>query len=101
MTTALCRNEQTRNSHRNESDVQRQEAVCLMPVFFRLGYRTGEVGEGEGKMRMEAMRGRGEKNKQRMKADTEKHQLETTAAREPDRAWRNMIDDVEGEIGKK
>lgn len=61
MTTARCRNERTRNSHRNESDVQRQEAVCLMPVFFRLGYRTGEVGEGEGKMRMEAMRGRGGK----------------------------------------
>lgn len=36
-----------------------------------------------------------------MKADTEKHQLETTATREPDRAWRNMIDDVEGEKSKK
>lgn len=41
------------------------------------------------------------KNKQRMKADTEKHQLETTAAREADRAWRNMIDCGEGEKSKR
>lgn len=48
---------------------------------------------------MGTMRGRGKKkNKQRMKADTEKHQLETTAAREAD--GRNMIDCGEGEKSK-
>lgn len=51
---------------------------------------------------MGTMRGRGKKkNKQRMKADTEKHQLETTAAREADGAWRNMIDCGEGEKSKR
>lgn len=43
-------------------------------------------------------RGRG--GKQGMKADTEKRQLETTAAREADRAWRNMIDRAQGEKRK-
>lgn len=74
--------------HTGKLDVHRQEAVCLMPVFFRPGCRAEEVeGGGEGKMRMGGMRGR-EKNKRRMKADAEKHQLKTTAAGEPDRARR-------------
>lgn len=53
------------------------------------------------------MRGR-EKNKRRMKADAEKHQLKTTAAGEPDRARRERretmleerkdIDNLNGEM---
>lgn len=58
-----------------------------MPVFFRQGCG----GEGGGRRRRKDEDGGDErkgKNKQRMKADAEKHQLRTTAAGEPDRARR-------------
>lgn len=46
---------------------------------------------------MGTMRGKGWGGGEGVKADTEKRQLETTAAREADKAWRNMIDRGEGE----
>lgn len=73
-------------------------AACLMPVSSRR-YRMGE--EGDERQRWGRREEGGGVNKQRMKADTEKHQLETTAAREADGAWRNMIDRVEGEKSKR
>lgn len=62
-----------------------------MPVFFCQVCQAKEVGgEGEVKMRNE----RKGKNKQGMKADTENHQLRTTATIEPDRAWTERTETV-------
>lgn len=47
-------------------------------------------------MRMGRMRGR-EKNRRRMKADAEQHQLRTTAAGEPDRAHIERRETILGE----
>lgn len=71
------------------------------------------MGGGDGKMRMGRMRGR-KKNRRRMKADAEQHQLRTTVAGEPDRAQRErgetMLEDGKdgknphwrnGRVGKK
>lgn len=71
-----------------------------MPVFFRQGCR----GKGGGRQRREGRRGCGGderrgKNRRRMKADTEQHQLRTTAAGEADRARgerrETMLEDEE------